>query len=361
MTNRVSDAPFVSVVMPVRGIAPFIKLALDSIGNQSGIEFEIICIDDGVAESTLEQIKEFSVRSGRLRLVVNHGDGIVDALNTGLSYAKGQFVARMDSDDIALAGRLAAQAAFLGAFPEIGVLGTQATLIDANGAPLRILHVPIGADRVDAALQISCALIHPTVMMRLDVVREAGGYRHGFDGAEDYELWLRLRWRTKLDNLAQPFLLYRRHEGQVTLRRQFHQARLAALAVVGNRLRQSHGVDVTAALDEPKKWRAFLAKISASSVDDVRNLTACSLADNGGTLRASGARYLRLACRIAVVRGSPEVRDRLALACVRHQVHLWRSGRWSEALRAVAFDLVRWRTKMLSAYYQHASTVWRSK
>src|ERR1700676_2109193 len=183
MADRVSGS-LVSIVMPVRGVAPFITLALESIGSQSDIDLEIICVNDGAAESTLDQIKEFSIKSGRLRLIANQGCGIADALNTGFAFAKGRFVARMDSDDIALAGRFAAQAAFLDANPEIGVLGTQAWLIDAKGTLLRRLHVPVGADRVDAALQISCALIHPTVMMRLDLVREAGGYRRGVDRAE---------------------------------------------------------------------------------------------------------------------------------------------------------------------------------
>jgi hypothetical protein len=107
--------------------------------------------------------------------------------------------------------------------------------------------VPVGSERVRAALRISCALIHPTVMMRRRVVLDAGGYRRGFDGAEDYELWLRLQSSTKIDNLAQTLLLYRQHEGQVTLRRQFRQARLVALAMVAERLRRTSGQDVLAA------------------------------------------------------------------------------------------------------------------
>jgi hypothetical protein len=297
----------------------------------------------------------------KLRVVPNSGSGIVDALNKGLALARGRFVARMDADDIALPHRLAIQAAYLDAHQEVGVLGTQALLIDAKSKVLRTLHVPVGSNRVCAALRISCALIHPTVMMRRRVVLDAGGYRRGFDGAEDHELWLRLRPRTKLDNLGQALLLHRRHDDQVTSRRQFHQARLTALAMVADRLRLTSGRDPLAALHNPKDWRALFASLDATAFHDVRSLTACSLADNGGTLRGSGRRYLRQACRAAVDRGSAEAHGRLALACVRHQIQLARTRRWSDAILAFPADLLRWREKLFLAYLLHASSVWRSK
>lgn len=346
--------------MPVHGVAPFIKFALESLERQTGANLEILCVDDGIREPTLQFIKDFSVRHGRVRLIQNQGAGIVDALNTGLTFARGGYVARMDSDDVCLADRFSTQVAFLDAHSEIGVLGTQARLIDSKGGVLRNLHVPVGVDRVHAALQVSCALIHPTVMMRRSVVCEAGGYRRGFDGAEDYELWLRLRGRTKLDNLAQPFLLYRRHDGQVTLRRQFHQARLAAIALAADRLK-SVELDLLTLPGHHKNWRNLFAETSTTAVSDVCSYTACFLADNGGTLRRSGARYLRKVCQSSILLGSSEQQNRLVLACVRHQVLLARSGRLGESLLAFAADLLRWRAKLVCAYFLQASSLWRSR
>ena len=356
-----ASIPAVSVVMPVRGVAQFIRPALESIATQSSVGCEIICIDDGASECTRGEIEKLAAADPRVRLVSNSGSGIVDALNSGLGVARGHLVARMDADDVALPGRLAIQAAYLEQHQEIGVLGTQALLIDAGGKVLRKLRVPVGSERVCAALRISCALIHPTVMMRRRVVLDAGGYRRGFDGAEDYELWLRLQSSTKIDNLAQALLLYRQHEGQVTLRRQFRQARLVALAMVAERLRRASGQDVLAAGYDLKSWRPLFASIDATAFHDVLSLTACSLADNGGTLRASGRRYFRRACQAAAGRGSPEVRRRLALACVRNQVQLARNGRWRDAAHDFPQDLLQWREKLLLAYVLHASSVWRSR
>jgi len=354
-------SPAVSVLMPVCGAAPFLGSAFDSIARQSGVDFEVICIDDGAAPCARRLLFDLAARDSRLRVVPSPGRGISDALNQGLALARGRFVARMDADDVSLPGRLAMQAAYLDAHPEIGVLGAQALLIDAEGNGLGAAHVPVGTDRVARALQISAALIHPTVMMRRSLVVEVGGYRRLFDGAEDFELWLRLRSRTRLDNLPQPLLLYRQHEDQVTVRRQFRQARLVGLALVSDRLRRTSGLDVLAGLDTPKGWRAAIASASVSGFRDVRCLTASHLADNGGTLRASGARYLRQVCRAALGHASPEICRRLALACVRHQLQLMRSGRWREAVLTVPSDLARWRLKLVAAYWLHASILWRSR
>jgi hypothetical protein len=353
--------PAVSVVMPVRGVAPFIGAALDSIVRQSGVSFEIICIDDGAAPRTLGMMTEWAADNPMMRVIANNGNGISDALNLGISRARGRFVARMDADDIALPGRLSLQVAYLERHPEVVVLGTQALLIDKNRKVIRTLHVPVGSSRVHEALKISCALIHPTVMMNRNLILEVGGYRSGFDGAEDYELWLRLAGHAKLDNLSEPLLLYRRHEDQVTLRRQFHQARMAALALAAHRLRRSAGLDVLAPSSPSRNWRILFSSLGRAAFEDVRILTACSLADNGGTLRASGTRYLRLACQSAARRGSDKLHGRLALACVRHQVQLARSGRRRDATHAVFFDLLFWRQKLLMAYLAQISSLWRSK
>jgi hypothetical protein len=353
--------PAVSVVMPVRGVAPFIGAALDSIARQSGVSFEIICVDDGAAPCALGVMTEWAAGNPMIRVIANNGSGIADALNLGIARARGRFVARMDADDIALPGRLSIQVAYLEAHPEVGVLGTQALLIDENRKVTRTLRVPVGSSRVHEALQISCALIHPTVMMKRSLILEVGGYRSGFDGAEDYELWLRLAGHAKLDNLSEPLLLYRTHEDQVTLRRQFHQARMAALALAAHRLRRSAGLDALAPSSAARTWRTSFGAIGRAAVEDVRILTACSLADNGGTLRGSGTRYLRLACQSAARRPSDQLHGRLALACVRHQVQLARNGRRRDAVHAIFFDLLFWRQKLLMAYMVQISSMWRSK
>jgi glycosyltransferase involved in cell wall biosynthesis len=205
MGSEAEERPAVSVVMPLHGDGEFLQLALDSVRSQSGASTEIICIDDGLTESAKAVIAGCSAGQRKIRLVRNEGRGIVAALNTGLCAARGEFIARMDADDVCLPDRFAVQLAYLRSHPDVVAVATQAILIDANGKQLRRLRTPVGCDRVYASLDVSCALIHPTVMMRKAAARRVGGYRIGFDGAEDHELWLRLRRISKLDNLPSPY------------------------------------------------------------------------------------------------------------------------------------------------------------
>ncbi len=358
---EVAVAPDVSVLVPVRDGGSYLPAALDSVLSQSGVTFEVICVDDGSSDGTWEVLTAYERKHPCVfRAVRAAGRGISRALNQAIGLARGRFLARMDADDISLPGRLALQARYLTEHQEVGVLGGQALLIDEAGRVRGRLRVPVGTHRVHAGLGTSSPLIHPTVMMRRDVVRTVGGYRPLFDGAEDYDLWLRLAPRTRLDNLSQPLLQYRRHARQQSRRRAFQQARLASLTVVAASLRATHGRDPVAGMEDLVGWRAALTGVDPTAVSRVRHLIVSRLADNGGTLTAAGAAYLQRTCRAAA--GSPtEVRNRLALACVRHELQLMRNGRWIEALGAFARDIAQWRSQLLGAYVAHASILWRAE
>ena len=233
-------------------------------------------------------------------------------------------------------------------------------MVNAESRLCGRLRVPVGAGRVRAALETSSPLIHPTVMMRRATVLEAGGYRKLFDGAEDYDLWLRIAPHAQFDNLPQALLLYRRHGAQQTVVKPFRQARLAALAVVAYRLRRSQGRDPLGQMTRLGDWRRAFAALDPAAVEEVRQLTASCLADNGGTLRPVGAAYLRLACSSARSGGLCHVRRRLALACVRHELQILRNRRPMEALRILSTDFLRWPSDMLYAYLWHASILWRA-
>ena len=349
----------VSVIVPVHGASAFLKPALDSILNQQGISFEVICVEDEASKSAVDYLGDLATRARNLKVVPSPGRGISSALNRGVALATGRFVARMDADDISLPGRLVKQAAYLERHPRIGVLGTQAIAIDADGNPLRRIRVPVGPAAVTLALETSSPLIHPTVMLRRELLLEAGGYRSAFDGAEDYDLWLRLSQYTQINNLGEALLLYRCHEGQTTQQRSFHQARLSALALISHRTQPVRSDPPTPNDDLPAGLKRIGSVRRLKSVD-LRCLTAPFLVSNGGTLRQSGARYLRCVNAHAARLGSPDIARRMALACVRHQVQLARAGRWRDALSVVGVDLLRWRTQLLISYFRHASILWRA-
>lgn len=194
-----TESPRVSVVLPARNAAASLPAALDSLFRQTLHDIEIIALDDGSDDGgqTRRVLESFAGRDSRLRPVSLPHQGIAATLNHGLTLARAPLIARMDADDVSLPGRLARQADFLDANPDVGVAGC----LVAHGGDGRknagyARHVAWANSLTrheDIALGLyrDAPLPHPSVMFRKDTILEHGGYGLG-DYPEDYELWLRL-------------------------------------------------------------------------------------------------------------------------------------------------------------------------
>jgi glycosyltransferase involved in cell wall biosynthesis len=206
--------PVVTVLMPVHNAAAYLADALNSILRQTFREFELLVIADGSTDATPSILK--SCTDPRLNVIENDSNlGLVDSLNRGLDLARGEYVARMDADDIALPKRLARQVQFLRATPRVGLCGTWFRNID--GARSADVCPPTRADDMAARLFYESPLGHPTVMFRRALFAEHGlRYSYDFPHAEDYELWTRVARFTELANLPEVLLQYRRHDEQIS-------------------------------------------------------------------------------------------------------------------------------------------------
>jgi glycosyltransferase involved in cell wall biosynthesis len=224
-------SPRVTVLMPVYNAAPHLLEAVNSILTGSFADLELLAIDDGSTDESLEILR--SIADPRLRVVRNSGNqGVIATLNRGLDLAEGDFVARMDADDISMPDRLARQVAFMEANPEIGLSGTWARTFGAR--PARIIRLPLSSIEIDTQLFAFNALCHPTVILRRNLfaehdLRYATDARHG----EDLDLWMRASNYFGLANLRVVGLRYRMHAGQVTKR--FEVEQLETLAKLQRR------------------------------------------------------------------------------------------------------------------------------
>lgn len=237
--------------MCVHNGLPFLNEAIESILNQSFCDFEFIIINDGSTDDSSQVIDAFAIRDRRIILVNQDHAGLVRALNRGLAMARAPVIARMDADDIALPERLARQYAHLMTKDDLAILGTAVSVIDADG---RIVHRPnciVGSDAVAKAMRTGPSLAHPSVLMRRDVLLELGGYRMAYQHAEDYDLWLRVIERYKIDNLPEVLLLYRQHDRKVSSRYAFAQALASNVAKATSRLRRRNKPDPTNSLNRP--------------------------------------------------------------------------------------------------------------
>jgi glycosyltransferase involved in cell wall biosynthesis len=190
---------------------------VQSILTQTFQDFELLIIDDGSTDSTSSILSSFN--DSRIRLLPNDQNiGLISTLNRGLALASGQYVARMDADDIAAPERLSKQVTYLDTHPDVHVVGTMVNLIDEQGIIFGGgLHYPTEPEEIRNYLLRECCLIHPSTTFRKETVIAAGGYAASAKHAEDYDLWLRLSDLHKIANLPDTLLSYRMHKKQVSV------------------------------------------------------------------------------------------------------------------------------------------------
>ncbi len=204
--------PKISVVMPVYNGERYVEAAVNSILAQTVTDFEFIIIDDGSKDRTAALLSAAAARDQRIRVISQENRGIAPSLNHGLRLAKGDWIARMDADDIALPDRFALQMRHLESDPDCGVLGGQILLTDPEDRPLlRMSHPIYHKEIVAAIMKGSPAFSHPAVLFRRDIALAIGGYSDRFEHAEDADFFLRMAEKTKLANLPDLVLRYRQH------------------------------------------------------------------------------------------------------------------------------------------------------
>jgi glycosyltransferase involved in cell wall biosynthesis len=195
----------------------YLAEAVESVLGQSFRDFEFIIIDDGSTDGSLKILEDFAARDERMHLVSRENRGLISSLNEGIALSRGEFVARMDADDVCLPGRFADQVAFLRAHLDCVVLGAEVMMIDADGDPLCLRGHMAGHDMIDRACLLGGgnALTHPVVMMRKSALQQIGPYDPEMIAVEDLDLFLRLCEVGKAQNLPQVLLRYRQHSQSV--------------------------------------------------------------------------------------------------------------------------------------------------
>lgn len=198
-------SPRVSVLMASFNREGYLREAIDSILNQTFRDFEFIIVDDASAESTRALLADYARRDQRIVLVFNQENmGHARSLNKGLTLAAGEYIARMDSDDISLPQRLERQVAFMDANPEVGICGCW---IRYFGTRNRVWRMPREDAQIKCAFFFYSAIAHPAAMFRRAVfVAHNLAYNVDFKEAEDYELWLRAAKVTAFANLPKVLL-----------------------------------------------------------------------------------------------------------------------------------------------------------
>jgi glycosyltransferase involved in cell wall biosynthesis len=187
----------ISVLLPYRNAGATLEEAVASILEDMGADDELVLVDDGSSDASATIARSFADRDVRVVTISPSGTGIgiARALGRGLAACRGEWIARMDADDVSLPGRLAAERAMLESDPKLGVVATQVDLIGAAGPGIQ-RYVDWQNSIITAAdhareIFVEAPVCHPSTMIRRSALDAAGGFRAG-PFAEDYDLWLRL-------------------------------------------------------------------------------------------------------------------------------------------------------------------------
>lgn len=234
-------SPRVTVLMCVYNDELHVAAAIESILAQSYTDFELLIIDDGSTDRTPQILRSYAAADSRIRVFSQANVGTTKSANRGLELARGEYVARLDSDDISLPHRLGVEVDFLDRHPEVGLVGGGSYLIDAGG------HI-VGRRNIcprnpALALRSRCIYQQSDVMFRRDVVRSVGGYRSKFHNAQDYDLWLRISEKVKIAKLPDMLGLWRINPGGYTLARAAEQRYESRVVRRLARERRSSGKD----------------------------------------------------------------------------------------------------------------------
>jgi len=195
--------------MPTLNDVEYVERAVRSILNQNMSSLELIIIDDGSRDGTLERIGEFD--DPRVSVFKRETEtGVTSARNDGIRRASGEYIAVHDADDWSAPERFEKQVAYLNANPNVALIGTGAYLVDQTGnvrSRRRVLEDPSLDDLIEHN-----EFVHGSVMMRREVLEEMGGYDEWFLVAEDYDLWLRLAEEYEVRNIDEPLYYFRQHD-----------------------------------------------------------------------------------------------------------------------------------------------------
>lgn len=200
--------PKISVIMSVHNGMPYLKTSVESIVKQSYKNFEFIIVNDASTDGSWQYLK--SIKDKRITLLKNTKNlGLATSLNKALKHTQGNFIARMDADDICLPKRFETQLKFMEDNPDIDLCGSWVKLIDKKGKIVGDKTYPTSSAMINKVLPLYNPIIHPTFFAKRSFFIKNHGYDEKYDYSEDYELLMRTKKNYKFANINRYLLKFR--------------------------------------------------------------------------------------------------------------------------------------------------------
>lgn len=298
------DPPAITVLMSVYNGEQWLQEAIESVLNQTFRDFEFIIVDDGSTDNSAVIINRMRVLDSRIVTVSKQNTGLSDSLNYGIQKARGEWIARIDADDVCEPRRLEKQFQFAQLNPKLVYIGTGLSIINEVGEKLATHSYPTQHAQLLRNLTKARKFpAHSSAFFRTKAVRSLGGYRTRIKRAEDWDLWLRLSEVGEMAALCESLIKLRQHSRQISHdeggRRQLFDSKIGLISYW---LRRSNVPDPVGA--DETTFKIFVAwledKLVAADIFQFHD------------------RSLSLRTLVRECRKSPLNMTRLARYCIRH-------------------------------------------
>lgn len=208
------DKPKITVFMAAYNASAYIEDSIASILNQTFGDFELLIVNDGSTDHSVEIIESFTDK--RIRLIHNgENRGLVFTRNQLLKEARGTYIAILDSDDISFPDRLQFQYDFMTGHPQIALCGGHALLIDEHGVGLDDKFIVPFHEQLNMVLLFQNPFINSATIFKSAVLKELNGYRE-YAPAEDFELFFRISEKYQIANIDKVLIKYRIHHSNTS-------------------------------------------------------------------------------------------------------------------------------------------------
>lgn len=238
--DSVMSSPKVTVLMPVYNGEKYLRDAIDSILCQNFTDFEFLIINDGSTDGSQKIIDSYLDK--RIKVLNNEKNiGLVNTLNKGFNEAQGEYIVRMDCDDVSLKNRLSVQVAFMDKNKTVGASGSYYYLLLNEKKALA--DFPLNQEEMKCFMIFNSPIAHPTAIIRASVIKENKlSYRSECIHAEDYDFWSQMSQYSELANVSDVLLNYRVHPNQITGNAAFLESKNKTLNAI--RLRHLKQMDI---------------------------------------------------------------------------------------------------------------------
>lgn len=212
------SSPLVSVLIPCYNVENYVVESVSSIMQQTYTNLEIIIIDDCSSDNTLQKLQELGIKDNRIKIYKNDTNlKLIKTLNRGIDLCNGKYIARMDADDISFLTRIEKQVSFLEENNDYDVVSTMFYTFRTGKSKHNLYLNPKNNDELQAYLLFRSGICHPAVMIRKTLFSKLGlRFEEKYLHVEDYALWSKAIYNTKLANINEPLLYYRVHESQIS-------------------------------------------------------------------------------------------------------------------------------------------------